>query len=304
MIVQQKHLSIRPTRHGLLFLIILGAMMAGSVNYNNNAGFILVFLLGGMALISLFYSLNNLTGLTISFVSASPVFAGRTARFTIQLQSNGMERAGVTLALPEQAGTLETPLEQTSLVQNETKQVDLPLKTTTRGVFTPGLLSVSSVYPFGFFCLKTRLPLQMTCLVYPSPADGPARPDQGGGDLYGTAASRFSGPDDFQGLSLYQPGHDVGRIAWKAVSRGQGVFIKDFTAGADGFMMLDFDAIPSKDTEFKLSRLCRMVLSADRKKTPYGLKLPDRLLPPAQGPGHKHHCLRALALYGKRDSLS
>jgi protein-glutamine gamma-glutamyltransferase len=48
-------------------------------------------------------------------------------------------------------------------------------------------------------------------------------------------------------------------------------------------MMLDFDAIPSKDTEFKLSRLCRMVLSADRKKTPYGLKLPDRLL--SAGPG-------------------
>lgn len=299
MIVHKKQISIRPTRHGLLFLIILGAMMAGSVNYNNNAGFILVFLLGGMALISLFYSLKNLTGLSLSFVSAAPVFAGRTARFKIQVQSNGTERAGVTLALPEQAGTLET-----TLVQNETKMVDIPLKTVTRGIFTPGPLTVFSVYPFGFFCLKTRLPLHMTCLVYPSLADGPVRLGQGGSDLDGTATSRFSGPDDFQGLFLYQPGHDVGRIAWKAVSRGQGVFIKDFTAGAGGFMMLDFDAIPSKDTEFKLSRLCRMVLSADRKKTPYGLKLPDRLLPPAQGPGHKHHCLRALALYGKKDSLS
>lgn len=299
MIVHKKHLSIRPTRHGLLFLIILGAMMAGSVNYNNNAGFILVFLLGGMALISLFYSLNNLTGLNIFFVSASPVFAGRTARFTIQVQSDGTERAGVTLALPEQAGTLET-----SLVQNETKRVDLPLKTTTRGVFTPGPLTVSSVYPFGFFCLKTRLPLPMTCLVYPSPSDGPARPGQGGGNIDGTADSLISGPDDFQGLSLYQPGHDVGRIAWKAVSRGQGVFVKDFTAGAGGFLMLDFDAIPSKDTEFKLSRLCRMVLSADRQKTTYGLRLPDQVVPPARGPGHKHHCLRALALFGKKESLS
>jgi uncharacterized protein (DUF58 family) len=299
MIVHKKHLSIRPTRHGLLFLIILGAMMAGSVNYNNNAGFILVFLLGGMALISLFYSLNNLTGLTVSFVSASPVFAGRTARFTIQVQSDGTERAGVTLALPESAGTLET-----SLVQNETKRVDLPLKTTTRGVFTPGPLTVSSVYPFGFFCLKTRLPLPMTCLVYPSPSDGPARPGQGGGNIDGTADSLLSGPDDFQGLSLYQPGHDVGRIAWKAVSRGQGVFVKDFTAGAGGFLMLDFDAIPSKDTEFKLSRLCRMVLSADRQKATYGLRLPDQVVPPARGPGHKHHCLRALALFGKKESLS
>lgn len=299
MMIHKKHLSIRPTRHGLLFLIILGAMMAGSINYNNNAGFILVFLLGGMALISLFYSLKNLTGLSLFFVSASPVFAGRTARFTFQVQANGMERAGVTLALPEQADILET-----SLLKNETKTVHLPLKTAARGVFTPGPLTVSSVFPFGFFCLTTRISLPMNCLVYPSPADGPVRPVKGGGDLDGTAASRFSGPDDFQGLSLYQPGHDVGRIAWKAVSKGQGVFVKDFTAGAGGFMMLDFDAIASTDTEFKLSRLCRMVLSADRNKTPYGLKLPDRLIPPAQGPGHKHQCLRALALYGKKDSLS
>ncbi len=297
--VDKKQVSIRPTRHGLLFLIILGAMMAGAINYNNNAGFILVFLLGGMALISLFDSLKNLTGLTIAFVSAAPVFAGRTARFNIQVQSNGTERAGVTLALPAQADPRILTLQQ-----NETKRVDIPLQTVSRGIFTPGPLTVSSVYPFGFFCLKTRLPLHMTCLVYPSPADGSVRPDPGGGHLDGTAPSRFSGPDDFQGLSLYQPGHDVGRIAWKAVSRGHGVFVKEFTAGAGGFMMLDFDAIPSKDTEFKLSRLCRMVLSADRRKTPYGLKLPDRLLPPSQGPGHRHHCLRALALYGKKESLS
>ncbi len=299
MMIHKKNLSIRPTRHGLLFLIILGAMMAGSINYNNNAGFILVFLLGGMVLISLFYSVNNLTGLSLFFVSASPVFAGRTVRFTLQVQSNGMERAGVALTLPEQTDILET-----SLLKSETKTVHLPLKTAARGIFTPGPLTVSSVFPFGLFCLTTRIPLPMNCLVYPSPADGSVRPGQEGDHLDGTSVSRFSGPDDFQGLSLYQPGHDVGRIAWKAVSKGQGIFVKDFSAGAGGFMMLDFDAIASKDTEFKLSRLCRMVLSADRKKTFYGLKLPDRMIPPAQGPGHKHQCLSALALYGKKDSLS
>ncbi|MCF8113952.1 MAG: DUF58 domain-containing protein [Desulfotignum sp.] len=299
MILKKKHFSIRPTRHGLLFLIILGAMMTGSVNYNNNAGFILVFLLGGMALISLFYSLKNLTDLNIAFVSAAPVFAGQTAHFNLQMQSGSTERVCVNLALSDQDSKLEA-----TIPKKETKTVRLSSKTTTRGVFTPGSLSVFSVYPFGFFCLKARISLQMTCLVYPSPADGPVIPGQGSDTLDGAFATRFSGPDDFQGLSLYQPGHDVGRIAWKAVSRGQGVFIKDFTAGAGGFMILDFDAIPSKDTEMRLSRLCSMVLSADRQKTTYGLKLPDRLVQPAQGQAHKNQCLRALALYGKKESPS
>jgi uncharacterized protein (DUF58 family) len=296
MMIEKKHLSLRPTRHGLLFLVILGAMMAGSVNYNNNAGFILVFLLGGMALISLFHSRKNLAGLGIVFVSAPPVFAGDTARFIFEVQSNGPERAGLTLALPRQTDPLETTLDR-----NEIKRVHLPLKTATRGIVRPGPLTVSSVYPFGLFRLQTRIPVPLTCLVYPAPADGPAIEKHGGGLQDGTAAGRDAGPDDFQGLSVYLPGQDIGRIYWKALSRGQGVFVKHFTAGAGGDLMLDFDAIPSPDTEYKLSRLCRMVVSADRRNIAYGLKLPDRLMPPAQGPGHRHHCLKNLALYGIKE---
>lgn len=289
MIIDKKQLSFRPTRHGLLFLVILGAMMAGSVNYNNNAGFILVFLLGGMALISLFHSRNNLTGIGIVFVSAPPVFAGDTARFILEARSNGPERAGLTLALPEQTDRLET-----SLGQDEIKRIQLPLKTTTRGIITPGPLTLSSVYPFGLFRLQTRIPLSVSCLVYPAPAEGNDGQRHGHGLPAGAAAGRDAGPDDFQGLSVYQPGQDVGRIYWKAVSRGQGVFVKHFTAGAGGDLLLDFDAIPSPDTEYKLSRLCRMVVSANRQNIAYGLKLPGQLMPRpgsrapsplSQGPG-------------------
>jgi uncharacterized protein (DUF58 family) len=296
MILDKKRLSLRPTRHGLLFLVILGAMMAGSVNYNNNAGFILVFLLGGMALISMYHSRNNLAGLGIVFVSAPPVFAGDTARFILKVQSNGPERVGLTLMLPEQPEPLTTTLDR-----NETKQVHLLLKTTTRGVVSPGPLTVSSVYPFGLFRLQTRIPVPLTCLVYPAPADGPAVQRHGGGLQDTTAAGRDAGPDDFQGLAVYQPGQDVGRIYWKALSRGQGVFVKQFTAGVGGDLILDFDAIPSPDTEYRLSRLCRMVVSADRRNIAYGLKMPDRQVAASRGPGHRHHCLKTLALYGKKE---
>jgi uncharacterized protein (DUF58 family) len=293
MILTNHQLSIRPTRHGLLFLIILGAMMAGSINYNNNAGFILVFLLGGMALISLVYSFRNLTGLDIAFVSAPPVFAGRPARFTLRMQSGRRERVGIVLALPGQDSR-----EAQTIPKNDTRHLHMSAATFKRGRLSPEPLSVSSVFPFGLFCLKTRVSLNLTCLVYPSPAEGPLRWGRGHGIHDGSAATRLSGPDDFQGLSLYQPGHDVGRIAWKAVSRGQGVFIKEFTAEAGGAVMLDFDAIPSKGTECRLSRLCSMVLFAHRQRKTYGLRLPGRMVAPARGQAHQDRCLRALALHG------
>ncbi|MEE4362816.1 MAG: DUF58 domain-containing protein [Desulfotignum sp.] len=289
----RKQIFIRPTRHGLLFLSILGAMMAGSVNYNNNAGFILVFLLGGMALISLFYSLKNLTGMDVAFVSARPVFAGQTTVFTIQVQAKNQERVAVNFALPGQTGPW------TTIARNETKTLEISAETAKRGVFTPGVLTLCSGFPFGFFRLGARLSLPMTCLVYPMPVKGPAGSGRGGSGSGGRADTRHAGPDDFQGLSLYQPGHDVGRIAWKAVSRGQGIFIKDFTAMADHFTLLDFDAFVSRDTEYRLSRLCSMVLAADSQNLSIGLKLPHTLIAPARGHSHKRKCLRALALYSR-----
>ncbi|MCA1792375.1 MAG: DUF58 domain-containing protein [Desulfotignum sp.] len=298
MTLTRKQIFIRPTRHGLLFLTILGAMMAGSINYNNNAGFILVFLLGGMALISLFYSLHNLAGMDFTFVSARPVFAGQTAAFTIQVHAKNRQRVAVHIALPEQAGLW------TTIPKNGTKTLEIPTKTTTRGICSPGPLGVSSVFPFGFFRLGAGLCVHMTCLVYPLPVKGSAVSGPGGGGIGGSAETQAAGPDDFQGLSLYQPGHDVGRIAWKAVSRGHGIFVKDFTAKADRFIMLDFDALHSRDTEYRLSRLCGMLLAADRQKQTYGVKLPGILIEPGSGQAHKQKCLRALALYNPKKEAS
>ena len=298
MVLTRKQIFIRPTRHGLLFLAILGAMMAGSINYNNNAGFILVFLLGGMALISLFYSLMNLTGMDITFVSARPVFAGQTTAFTIQVQAKNQERVAVNFALPGQAGLWAT------ISKNETKTLEIPAESAKRGIFIPGALTLSSVFPVGFFRLGARLSLHMTCLVYPMPVKRSARASQGGSGTGGRADTRHAGPDDFQGLSLYQPGHDVGRIAWKAVSRGQGIFIKDFTAMADHFTLLDFDAFASRDAEYRLSRLCSMVLAADSRNQSFGLKLPHTLIAPARGQAHKKKCLRALALYSRKEEAA
>lgn len=288
----RKDLALTPTRHGLVFLIILGAMLAGSVNYNNNAGFVLVFLLGGMALISLFHSFQNLMGLEAGFISAPPVFAGQAAGFRIRLRAGGRERASLLLKL---AGGDET---SATLGREEEKSIEATSTAKKRGMFHPGVLDIASVYPFGLFRIRARVPVDMGCLVYPAPIDGEFRMARGGSGMDGSVDTRDTGPDDFQGLALYQPGHDIGRIAWKAVSRGQGIFVKDFTARADQFRMLDFDAFSGTDTEFRLSRLCSLILEAHSRHMQFGLSLPGARIDPGSGNAHKKQCLRAIALFG------
>jgi len=61
--LDHRRIYIFPNRHGLLFLVVLGAMLLGAVNYNNNLAFLLVFLLGGITLVGLLHTYRNLYGL-------------------------------------------------------------------------------------------------------------------------------------------------------------------------------------------------------------------------------------------------
>jgi len=294
--LSRKHLSFFPTQHGLLFLGILGAMLAGSINYNNNAGFILVFLLGGMALISIFHSFKNLMGLEIIPLSARPVFAGQNAIFPFQVKAGTSGCRSVAFILSSHGKVFESI--------DRKKTIRLKIPASQRGVLNPVSLTISSVYPFGLFTFRARIPAQTTCLVYPEPRPGPVSTIRGKYSLDGEVETSCQGSDDFQGLKPYQPGNSIKRIAWKTLSRGRGVFIKDFTAQDSLAVILDFEALKERELELKLSRLCHMILTADKKKMEYGLRLPPNFLQnPGIGENHKHSCLKALALFNPHFNL-
>ena len=106
------------------------------------------------------------------------------------------------------------------------------------------------------------------------------------------------GVDDFAGFRLYQPGDPTRQIHWKGMARAQQPHSKVFTTLRGTDLWLDWDALGDLDTETKLSRLCRWVLDAEAGGLNYGLRLPTLDISPHHGPGHRHRCLEALALYG------
>ena len=66
--------------------------------------------------------------------------------------------------------------------------------------------------------------------------------------------------------------------------------------------MLDLDAVEGEDIEYRISRLCHMILDASRMGIVFGLKLPDRTLSPGSGDVHKQAGLKALALFQTGDN--
>ena len=289
---RKSKIYVLPTRYGYTFIFVLTAMLLGSVNYNNNLGFLLTFLLGGMVMVSIFHTCRNIAGIRILSVQAQPVFAGENAVFECRVRADRFPAAAIGLSFAENRRELNDVEPGSEIL------VRAALPTAQRGHLKPGHLTVHSRYPLGLFRAWMRIPVDTRCLVYPHPILGPVKTSTDIAAENASGPSDTRGVDDFQGLRSYQPGDSLQHISWKTFSRGQGLFTKQFSGQAGMTDMLDWEDIEEPEVEIKLSRLCGMVLSAHRGQSAYGLRLPARTIRPNHGKAHKHNCLKALALYG------
>ncbi|HEY5720436.1 MAG TPA: DUF58 domain-containing protein, partial [Gammaproteobacteria bacterium] len=64
--LHRRRVYILPTRAGLAFALLLLLLLLGSINYGNNLGFVLTFLLGGMAWAAMHHTYRNLVRLRVA----------------------------------------------------------------------------------------------------------------------------------------------------------------------------------------------------------------------------------------------
>jgi uncharacterized protein (DUF58 family) len=289
--LQRRGIRIRPTRHGVIFIALVLSMFLGSLNYNNNLGFLLTFLLGSIAFVSIANTYKNFAGITIVSSFTRPVFAGQKAAFEFIISGGATNRVRIGFAFEGH------PIAYHDFVGHTDNRIQVFARAASRGSLKPGPLLIHSDYPLGLFRVGRRIDPDLECIVYPKPLPGnlktiDARSPAGGDVNYGGPGS-----DDFTGLKSYAPGDPIQRIAWKASSRGQGLFTKDFIGQYGSAVFLDWHSLKAPDPEQKLSLLCHMVLKAYQNDLSFGLRLPGNSLGPSKGRGHKIRCLKALALF-------
>lgn len=298
-VLGQRRIFIVPTRAGLLFAAALAAMLVGAINYNLSLGHALVFLLAGVGLVGMLHTFRNLVRLEISAGQASPVFAGDTARFTLHLRNTRREpRRSLVLSFGEgeAVGVDVAGFEQRAVV--------LPCPATRRGRLRPGRVTLASDYPLGLFHAWSYPAPRISCLVYPQPLATPLPTGGLSGGEAQRAAQDEAGDEDFSGLREWRSNDSPRHIAWKAVARGFEhldhcpLLVKQFAGGAARELWLDWSLLPTGlDCETRLSVLAGWIVAAREARLRYGLRLPGRVLAPAQGPAHDAACLEALALY-------
>ena len=270
---------------------MLTALLVGSINHNNNFGYLLTFLLGSLVLVSLAHTFTNLQDISITPVPVTPVFAGDTADISFLLQFATPLKFGITAHLDSYFS------KPADLIDAASTRIIIPLPTSERGVVRKKSITLSTNYPLGLIEIQTTLPVSVFFLVYPAPLPGTLVTDSIDGADEDGSAERFSGETDFSELSLYRTGDDIRRVHWKSLAAGKDLHTVKHEQSYTGGTMFSLSSLPGTHLEMKLGRLCHMIVTAGSRGLNYGLTLGDTLITQAQGVAHRNTCLKALALY-------
>ncbi|HZR33759.1 MAG TPA: DUF58 domain-containing protein [Nevskia sp.] len=292
-LVSRRRVYILPTRYGYVFGLLLVVMLLGSMNYSNSMAFCLTFLLAGLGLVAMNHTHANLVDVQVRTGRVQPVFAGDTARFTLELD-NPAPVARYALA---GGWTDHTPQHATDLAPQRSGSLVLKLPAPQRGWLEAPRFSIVTEFPLGLFHAWTWIELDMACLVYPRPAPRGERPPATSGGA-GARAGQRAGQEEFAGLRSYQRGDAMRSIHWKSLPKLQTPQVKQFAETLEKELWLDWDSLPAGwDVERRLSQLTRWVLDAESEGRGYGLRLPAFSQSPGRGELHRHECLKALALF-------
>lgn len=287
----QRRVYILPSKMGMYFAVMMFVMLLGAVNYNNSLAYALTFLLASIFFIAILHTYRNLLHLTIDVGKAPAAFCGETAQVPVMLDNrNHATRYAVKLQLCEQQCV------SSDVAGDQWQRIDVPLKTTRRGLHSLPRLTLETGFPLGMFRAWAYAQRDVQYLVYPMPDQSQSLPSEASYHL-NLQGDRGRGADDFAGLRNYHAGDSLRHVHWKTVARGQGMFTKQFGGDRADELWLDWRSLPQLDTEARLSRLTRWVLDASAAQANYGLRLPETLIPPGSGPAHQHQCLQALALH-------
>lgn len=290
--LDRRRVYVLPTAFGLFAGLLVGTMLLGALNYNNNPALLLALLLAATFMASLMAAHLQLSGLRVDSIAAEPVHAGTPLRLQLALSIHDRRpRIGLRLRAGQQDVLVPA-------LADQPVTAELPYPTTSRGWLQLGRLRLSTTQPLGVAVAWSYVWPQTPLLVYPAAeVDGPPLPEPAG-------TSRQTRVDaageELHHLRAYRPGDPQHTIAWKPSARRDLLLVREYEQPVGVEVTLDWATLAPLTHEARIRRLTHWIELAERQARRYRLRLPGHApIGPALGPAHRHQCLRALALLPK-----
>lgn len=294
--LDQRNIYILPTKAGVAFAFTLLLMLVASINYQLSLGYVLTFLLAGAGAVSMHLTHGTLRALTLHLRPVQPVFAGDVAALDIVVTNPGRARHAIAFHFRdrERAGRSWASCDVPAQGQEPVRLSIVPPR---RGWNEVPPLVAETGFPFGLFHAWTVWRPAARVLAWPRPEpQAPALPASRalGGEQ---PAPRRAGGDEFDGVRAWRRGDRLRQVVWKKVARSGQLVSRETSAAGAREVWLDWDQALAPDPERRLARLAAWVLAADGAGVAWGLRLPGRELPPAQGDAHRRGALDLLAQF-------
>lgn len=289
--LSRKNLYMLPTRHGILFAIVLLAMLLVAVNYNNSLAYLMTFTLASTVMVSMLYTHRNLEGLCLSFGVCRPVFVGEMLGFTLVL-NNRSRRDRYDIGIDIEGDQSR----RRDFSASDILRIECSTRVKRRGWHTLPAVQVNTRYPFGLlFSWSKHAELDRKALVFPNPAEWQEFPMKHSGKSP-KPVLRNNSHDDFSDIRRFRKGEPPQHIDWKTYAKGKGLYSKHFVGGELPEMMFHWDDTQG-EREHRISLLTRWVIEAAALGMSYGLELPGRRFSSGNDERHLAECLKALALF-------
>jgi uncharacterized protein (DUF58 family) len=292
--IGRRELYILPTRIGWYFTLILIALFAIAVKYDNQAAFMMLFILVSTSLVAMLYTHNNVIGLGMDSQPSKSVFCGETAVFPLRVHNTSrVDRSAVWLVCGGFHQLLDLPAMQD-------RRIELMQPTVQRGYLVCANVILTSHFPIGlFFCWTKRYQPKQRCLVYPQPLNLiPFPDDQSNASNRQSSVSQHSNSDDYSGMKPYQPGDRLRDVHWPSLAKTHKlVTIQHESRNSSAVNLSWFNLPKTLSTEDRLCQLCYWLVEAEQNQVRYQLEMPNHTIQFNNGLAHYHACLSTLALW-------
>lgn len=159
---------------------------------------------------------------------------------------------------------------------------------------------ISSPFPVNFFLRYTRAPVTADFTVFPAPRASTAYGSHGKEENGAAALSTHPGYEgDLAKINDYRGGEALKLIHWRLSAKHEVFKVKELTSTAEEPVILEVELLPGKDLEERLGVGAFLINSLVKRGRSVGLKIGERIVPPASTRSHRLKLLGELALYGK-----
>ena len=284
------NIMIVPTRLGFAVLLLCAILFLLAINYENNMGFALSFMLLSVWLLGLHWTFSGLSGLRIQQLDVGQAHVGDDVGFRLKLSSKGdREKFAIEMFWDEQAPTI------VDVMPDQENLSQVFVKATERGKLNPGRLQVVSYYPFMMFRAWSSIAMVRPAFIFPAPLEC-GLPEHQTVVSNQAAKTTSMGHDELAGIRPYQTADPLHHIAWKASARSaNGLVSKYFESPSDHRIWLTDKDMPGPTYENRLSQLCYWCLQLEQQSVQYGLSVGQEQLNPNRGASHLIQCLTTLA---------